>query len=207
MIARSLSDTQPANWHPQDVVTTDIVYENQKEDYRNIKINGKPAGKKMEELGGAWSTGEFGTILFNLFAPATQAEFHYRRDARIAGLTAKLYDYEVKKENSNWTIHMASQTYVPAYSGSVWIDPKNGRVLRIEMQAQNLPKEFPTDHIESAVDYEYVRLGDAQQFLLPVHSENLACQRGSSNCSKNVIDFRNYHKYSGESTIQFEDKK
>jgi hypothetical protein len=36
-----------------------------------------------------------------------------------------------------------------------------------------------------------------------VHAENLGCQRGSSICTKNSIDFRDYHKYSGESTITF----
>jgi hypothetical protein len=38
-------------------------------------------------------------------------------------------------------------------------------------------------------------------FLLPVHAENIACRRGTSICSKNEIDYRDYHKYSGESTI------
>ena len=52
-------------------------------------------------------------------------------------------------------------------------------------------------------DHLGIRLGDAQQYLLPVHSENLSCQRGTLYCSRNVIDFRNYHKYTGESTIKF----
>jgi len=188
-------------------VTTDLVYENHKEDYRNIKVNGKPVNKTLDQIGGAWSTGEFGTILLNLFAPASQTEFHARRDGRIAGVNARIYDYEVKRENSNWTVQMASQTFVPGYGGSIWVDPKNGRVLRIEMQARGLPSQFPSDHVETALDYEYVRLGGTEQFLLPVHSENLACQRGSALCSKNSIDFRNYHKYTGESTIEFHEAK
>ena len=71
------------------------------------------------------------------------------------------------------------------------------------MQAKGMPKDFPIDHVESATDYQYIRLGDAQQYLLPVHSESLSCQRGTDYCSRNVIDFRNYHKYSGESIIKF----
>jgi len=68
---------------------------------------------------------------------------------------------------------MGSQAFIPGYGGSIWIDPKNGRVLRIEMQAHGLPPEFPMDRVEEALDYQYVRLGSAEQFLLPVHSENL----------------------------------
>jgi hypothetical protein len=207
MMSRFQSQTHVPNFQPIDVVSTDVVYENGREDYRNIKINGRAVKTKMEETGGSWSTGEFGTVLLNLFAPYTAAEFHFRRDSRAGGIMAKMYDFEVLREHSNWTIHAESQSYLPAYTGSVWIDPATARVLRIEMQAKGFPRDFPLDHVESATDYQYIRLGDAQQYLLPVHSESLSCQRGTDFCSRNVIDFRNYHKYSGESTIKFGDVK
>ena len=202
-ITRYQSDTRPANFRALDVISTDVVYENGKEDYRNITINGKKTNKSMEESGGAWSTGEFGTVLINLFAPYTAAEFKFKRDSRVGNIMAKMYDFEVAKERSGWQIHMGSQSYLPAYSGAIWIDPQTARVLRIEMEGKGLPESFPIDHVESVTEYAYVRLGDAQQYLLPVHSENLSCQRGTPYCSRNVIDFRNYHKYTGESSIKF----
>ncbi len=205
MMARFQSETTPASFQPIDVVGTEVIYENGKEDYRNITVNGKAVKKSMEETGGSWSTGEFGTVLIDLFSPATAAEFHFRRDSRAGSVLAKMYDFDVARENSHWSIHAGSQMYVPAYSGAVWIDPKTSRVLRIEMQAKGMPGEFPLDHVESATDYEYIRLGDAQQYLLPVHAETLSCQRSSNLCAKNIIDFRNYHKYTGESTIKFGD--
>jgi hypothetical protein len=203
MIARYQSETKPANFMPIDVVSTEVVYENGREDYRNIQINGKPTKKKLEETGGAWSTGEFGTVLINLFNPATAAQFHFRRDSRAGGVMAKMYDFEVDRDHSHWEIHAGSQTYVPAYSGTIWIDPESARVLRLEMQGKDLPAEFPLDHVESANDYANVRLGDLKQYLLPTHAEILSCVRGTNTCSRNVIDFRNYHKYTGESSITF----
>lgn len=203
MMSRFQSETHPPDFRPIDVVSAEVVYENGREDYRNITINGKPVKKKIEDTGGAWSTGEFGTVLIDLFSPATAADFHFRRDSRAGGVMAKMYDFTVLRERSHWSIHSGSQTYQPAYSGSVWIDPQNARVLRIEMEAKSMPAEFPLDHVESATDYQNIRLGDAQQYLLPVHSETLSCQRGTNYCSRNVIDFRNYHKYTGESSIKF----
>lgn len=205
VMSRYQSQATPPNWQAIDIVSANVVYDQGKEEYRDIAINGKPVKKKMEEMGGAWSTGEFGTVLIDLFSPATAADFRYRKESRIAGVTAKQYDYTVQRENSHWVIHMASQTYSPAYKGAVWIDPATARVLRIEMQGYGFPEEFPTDHVESANDYEYVRLGDVRQYLLPVHAETLSCQRASNLCSRNTIDFRNYHKYAGESTIEFGD--
>ncbi len=206
-MSRYESTTKPVSWHALDVVGMEVLYQDGKEDYRKITLNGRPVNKKMEELGGAWSTGEFGTVLIDLFAPQTAAEFHYKSDSRMAGILTKEYSFNVTHANSHWTIHMGSQKYDPAYKGSVWIDPKTARVMRIEMQAYGFPSDFESDDVESATDYEYIRLGDAKQYLLPVHAETLSCQRGAPYCSRNAIDFRNYKKYTGESTITFGDGK
>jgi hypothetical protein len=203
MVTRTQSEGSANNFQPIDVVSMEVLYTDGREDYRNIQINGKKTVKKIEETGGAWSTGEFGTVLVDLFSPATGAVFHYRRDSRAGGILAKMYDFEVAREGSHWSIHSGPQSYNPPYIGSVWIDPSTSRVLRIEMEAKGMPGDFPLDHVESATDYQYIRLGDAKQYLLPVHAETLSCQRGTSYCSRNVIDFRNYHKYTGESSITF----
>jgi hypothetical protein len=186
-------------------VSAEVVYENHKEQYRNLQINGKPVKKAMEELSGAWSTGEFGTVLVDLFAPWTAADFRYRRQAKSGGRDAYMFDFEVEQENSHWHVQVASQSVLPAYRGSVWIDKETSQVLRVESEAIRIPKDFPMDKIESATDYQYVRIAE-KQYLLPVHAEVLSCQRGTDNCSRNAIDFRNYHKYSGEATITFENK-
>jgi hypothetical protein len=202
-MARFQSTTHVVSWVPLDVVSTELVYEKGIERYRNLQINGRPAkAQRMEDMPGSWSTGEFATVLVDIFHPATAADFRYRRPSRSGGRDAYLYDFEVDHAHSHWQIHMPSQSILPAYRGSLWIDKETARVLRIEMQAIRLPEEFPLDKIEMASDYEFVRIAD-RQFLLPVHSENLMCQRGTNMCSHNVIDFRNYHKYTGEATIEF----
>ena len=204
-IARFINTTHRVSWQAVDIVSAEVVYENHKEEYRNLQINGKPVKKQMQELSGAWSTGEFGTVMLDLFSPATAADFRYRRQAKSGGRDAYMFDFEVERENSHWHVEVASQSILPAYRGSVWIDKETSQILRIEMEAIQVPRDFPLDKIESATDYQYVRIAD-HQYLLPVHAEVLSCERGSDDCSRNAIDFRNYHKYSGESTITFENK-
>ena len=200
MISRFQSESRPANFQPIDVVTMEVRYTDGREDYRDIRINGQKTVKKIEEAGGIWSTGEFGMALVDVFSPVTPTAFHFRRDSRAGGVMAKMYDFEVDREHSHWSIHATSHSYNPAYSGSVWIDPETARVLRIEKSAKGMPRDFPLDHVESATDYQYVRLSDGKPYLLPVHAETLSCKRGTDSCSRNVMDFRNYHKYTGEST-------
>jgi hypothetical protein len=109
----------------------------------------------------------------------------------------------VEQPNSHWHVETGNQSYLPGYSGTVWIDKETSRVLRIEMQAEAMPRTFPLDQVESAVDYDFVMIGDAK-FLLPTHSEALSCSRGTRECSRNVIDFRNYRKFTAESSITFD---
>jgi hypothetical protein len=37
-----------------------------------------------------------------------------------------------------------------------------------------------------------------------VHSEILSCERRSGYCSRNVIDFRDYRKFTADSSIKFD---
>jgi hypothetical protein len=202
LTTRYVEFSRSAGWEAQDIVGAKVIYEDGHESYKDITVNGKKTSKSMLEIGGATSTGEFASVLRSLFAEGSGAQFKYYRSENIGETQAAVYDFKVPLQLSDWTITVGGQSLRPAYSGSVWIDKKTAQVRRIEMQADNIPKDFPSDSVQSAVDYDAVSLG-AAKFLLPVHAENLSCQRGSPICSKNGIDFRNYHKYSGESTITF----
>ena len=191
-------------WLKLDVVSADVVYERGGESYRNVAINGKPAATGMDGLSGTWSTGEFASGLRALFAAATATEFRFRRNAKAAGMPAAIYDYRVRRENSHWKLQAAPQTLLAAYEGSIWIDLEAGRALRIESKARDLPPGFPISKAETVTDYGYVRIGGAQRYLLPAHSEAVLCERVSSLCSRNVIDFRNYKKYVAEASIVFD---
>ncbi|MEO8661574.1 MAG: hypothetical protein ABI693_24100 [Bryobacteraceae bacterium] len=197
---RYQSEGRPVDWHANDMVTAALVYEDGKESYRDLKVNGKATKKGMEESGGTWSTGEFGTTLKDLLSPGTNAKFYNRRDSMSSNLSCFKYDFEVEKENSHWKTILAGQYLEPAYKGSIWFDKKSHRVMRIEMQARKIPQEFPLDALEWVVDYDFVKIGGIP-FLVPVHAENLSCWRGTSRCGKNAIDFRNYRRFTGESQI------
>ena len=198
---RYISEGHVTDWKAQDVVSADLVYENGKERYEHISIGGRLLKKSIEETG-AWSTGEFGTVLADLFSPATAAEFKFAGNRSIRRQVAALYDFEVTHPHSHWKIQVPGQAVMPAYRGSVWISNDNARVLRIEMQAVKIPVDFPYDKTELALDYDYVALAN-DKFLLPVKAEILMCQRGASICERNLIEFRNYHKYVGQSDITF----
>ena len=185
---------------PLDLVSAEIVYEDGQESYRHVKIDNRATDKPLQEINGSWSTGEFASMLLELFHPDTHAQFRSGGASTISGFSAQVYDFQVQSENSRWMLQAGSQNLAAAYGGSVWVDPNTARVLRIEMQARNLPSDFPMDTVETALDYSNVRLGETS-FLLPIHAEALGCERGTSDCSHNIIDFRNYHEFKSEIKI------
>jgi len=193
------------SWQALDTVTADVIEEDGTEKYKNILVNGKPPREDVEKTG-SWSRGEFSSLLLDVLSPLTNADFHGKRSTTIVNRAAFRYDFSVEQPNSHWHVESESQSYLPAYTGAIWIDKENYRVLRIELAAQSMPRGFPLDQVESAVDYDYVFIGDAK-YLLPVHSEALSCGRGTTGCTRNVIEFRNYKKFTADTSITFDADK
>jgi len=123
---------------------------------------------------------------------------------KIAGRATFLFDFTVTQENSNWEMVSPDQRrYRPAFNGSVWIDQETRRVLRIEQRTLSMPQDFPLSKAEITLDYAFVKI-DQKTHLMPALSENLGCMRGSGTCSRNVIEYRNYRKFTADSAIKYE---
>ncbi len=81
------SDRPKDGWQAHDTITADLAYENGHENYTNIKVGNK-AAKSMEDVGGNWSTGEFASMLDEIFDPGSAATFrktgsgHHQRTQR-----------------------------------------------------------------------------------------------------------------------------
>jgi hypothetical protein len=196
---RYQSETYKPDWRYKDRVQLELVWVNGKEDYRNIRMNGKPVKKGSPEDSGTWSTGEFGTVLADIMSPASNARFVPRGASTAVGMEARVYDYRVEQPNSHWQIRIGRAVY-PAYKGALWIDPKTARVLRIEMNTRQLPSDYEVDTVEVTLDYGWVNIS-GQRYLLPSKSQNLTCQRGTFYCTMNEIEFKNYRKFNVESQV------
>jgi len=189
-------------WRTMDVVTADVASVAGKEDYRNIRVNGKPTDRPEDS--GSWSTGEFQLTLQDVLSPRSDATFTRRGDDQIRNRKAWVFDLSVDQPHSHLTVVDESGRRVkPAYRGTIWIDKETRRVLRIEQQAVNLPPDFGYDTQDSSLEYGFVDI-DGKSYLVPANSVNQACGRGVSNCTRNVIQFRNYRKFSADSNITFQ---
>jgi len=201
----TVPDTHKAYaWQALDVVTADLVYENGQERYTNTMVNGKPT--EYVQHTGSWSEGEFGNMLLAVFSLPTHAEFTDQKNVVIRDRPAWRYEYSVAKENSTWTLHADGKDTKPAYVGAVWIDKATYRVLRLEMAARDLAKDFALDAAESSVDYGFVTIA-GQEVLLPVDADGLSCTRNSTDCTRERTQYTNYRKFEASSSVSFGDAK
>lgn len=189
------------NWHLNDTVTSTLTYFEQHENYKVKLINNQIVDRPYEALGGATSSGEFGTMLKQIFDERTGAEFHWDHWGTLRGHRVYVFNYHVDQGNSQWMLDYEHRERIqPAYEGLVYLDKETGKVLRITLHAVDLPPSFPIQDARTQLDYDYTNIGD-QKFLLPLVAQ--VRMRHENILTKNDNEFRLYRKYGVESSITF----
>ncbi|MBK5291748.1 MAG: hypothetical protein JJE04_08755 [Acidobacteriia bacterium] len=189
-------------WQRQDVITTRLSYFDQKEDYKVILVNSQPTDISYDQLGGSNSAGEFGSMLREVFEPASETEFAWERWATLRGRRMHVYRYLVRQARSKWSIsYQRTQQITPGYTGLIYIDRDWGSVTRIKLEASGLPPSFPVQQASVELDYDMVKISNSE-FMLPL--KHTMRMREGKFLVKNDVEFRMYRKFGAEATITFD---
>jgi hypothetical protein len=191
-------------WHPVDIIVERLTYFEHQEDYKVLEINGVASGVGHDQLGGASSSGEFGSVMKGIFAPVAATEFHWQTWFTLRGQKMHVYAYHVVAAKSDYHIVVAGQSadLVTAYHGLIFIDDRRHFVHRITLHADGIPRAFPVQDVSLMLDYDYTRIGDAD-YLLPLTFE-LRSREGKA-LVKNDVDYDNYRKFTADSSVRFGD--
>lgn len=201
---RFVDSTGGESWVQQDIIQEHLSYVDGHEDYKVVMVNNQPAiNQNRQKLGGATSSGEFGSMLAEIFQPDTQAEFHWERWAKLDGRVMYVFNFRVEQARSKYSIlHVDSgREIVSGYHGLIFADTDTGMVMRIMMQCDTIPPDFPIQQVAEDLRYDFVDIS-GRQFVLPVRVQ-LRSREGRYQ-SKNDIEFRLYRKFTTESSITFD---
>ncbi len=194
------------NYRLIDTIAERLTYNEQKEDYKVVSINGVPTtgGVKHEQMGGASSSGEFGSILKEIFAPETETEFDWERWATLRGKRMYVFSFRVRQLRSQYSIYAdaVKRTIIVGYHGLVYADRNTNMVMRIKLEAENLPVDFPIQSVDLDLNYDVTKIS-GQEYLLPLKSEIRS--REGRFLVKNEVEFRLYNRFGAETNIQFGD--
>ena len=196
-------------WRLVDVLTARLSYFNQKEDYKLVSQNGR-AVKDVgyAKVGGAFSMGDFGTDMREIFDPASHTTFAWKRWAMLRGRRAHVFSYRVPVEFSKYTLGFEGEEkgdvekVKVGYRGWVFVDQALKRIVRITLEPVNVPPSFPMVQAEETLDYDFTKIGDSEYFLPLVASLSTHSRGGI--WTKNVKEFRLYRKFSTEAVIKFD---
>jgi hypothetical protein len=191
-----------AHWYAQDTLQIRLSFFDQQEQYRVMLIGNEVVDQDYRKVGGAKSFGEFGSMMQQIFEPATEAHFEWDHWGTLRGQRVMAFAYHVRLDRSKYQLVVDDHLRITtAYHGVVEVDPKTHVVLRITAEAENIPPEFPVKETKDVLDYDYTQLS-GKTFLLPLKAQVL--MKGSDVWSRLDEEFRLYRKYSTESDIKFD---
>lgn len=189
-------------WHAADTIVAKLTYFQQKEEKKVMTVNGRYLDVDYDRLGGATSTGEFGSLLREIFEPASKADFAWARWATLRGRRMYVFAYRVAQPFSKWKLmYERSLETTPAYQGLIFVDRDTAQVMRVTLEAQDIDPNFPIQAASTKLDYDYQEIS-SQTFLLPLRAE--IRMRSGKNLVKNEVEFRMYRKFGTDTTITFD---
>jgi hypothetical protein len=193
--------TEPA-FQTLDTLTVRLSYFEQKEDMKLIMVNNSPTTQNYQTLGGATSSGEFGSLMLSIFEPQTQTTFAWDHWATLRGKLVMAFHYNVEQSHSQWGVDYERREHIyPAYSGLIYLDKDIHVVMRITLNADNIPPTFPIRLAHTILDYDYQDIS-GHEYLLPLKAQ--IDMSADNVLTRNETEFRLYRRYSAESEIKYD---
>ena len=186
------------------VVTSQVTFRSGVEYYSYLTVDGKPVKPEtaLPRSIRFTSSGEFGSLLVDLFAVPDAVEFKLHKTSTLRGTPVAIYEFHVaEKKNTFWTLRDGSgQTWKPEFRGEVWLEQETGRPLREVIEPIHLPAGCLVDSAKTVTDYAMTPVADIGTLLLPVKSESTVCSRARvasviGKCSTNILVFHDYQKF------------
>ena len=201
---RKVDPKGSGDWHKEDTIQEQLSYNDHQENYKVVMINDRLAlDKQHEKLGGATSSGEFGSILRSLFDPHNETEFEWTRLVRLGRpngeRVANVLAFRVRKPV--YTIQHLNSSITVGYHGFLWADRETSAILRLKFDCDNIPDDFPIKSLALDLNYDYVEIA-GQRYALPLLLDIHA--REGQLVSWNEARYANYRKFGADATISFD---
>ncbi len=183
-----------------DVIQEQLTFNDHKETYDVKSIDGKSVTNvKHDQLGGVRSSGEFGSMMLNIFDPDTGTEFAWENWHTLRGKRVYAFAYHVDKEHGySMGDDETHRTYTSAYKGLVYWDRDAHAIPKITLDTIEIPPDFPIHEVHIQLDYDLIKISE-QEYMLPYHY--LLTSRADKANSSNEADYRLYRKYGAEATF------
>jgi hypothetical protein len=196
-------DHQPAGgkMRPLDTVRLEVLYSDHHELYASPGDRAFGNSQPIDFVGsGTIGNGHFALFLSEV-AGQGGLSYEYKGEALLLGRRLAHYEYHVPVRISGHTITLSQVRGTVGMKGEFWADPASYDIVRISLEAEEIPLELPVLTSTTSVDYAHTNLG-GNDFLLP-QSADSRLVRFSGEESRNHIEFTHCHLFGAQSSISF----
>ena len=185
-----------------DTVTTKVSFENGVEHYTNI-FQDRQQRASISSVPGAWSEGEFGTLLQQTQILLNTQPVLFRKYTDVNGTASALYAVEIAEQNSPWDLEVERRHYRIPFRTDVWVSRTTGEILKIERVSTAIPRRVGISEMRWGVTLERVKL-DKGTWLLPKSGSYAVLYEATGKREWNEMSFSGYHRYGSEVALQFQ---
>ncbi|HTQ53096.1 MAG TPA: hypothetical protein VMI94_01475 [Bryobacteraceae bacterium] len=208
---RYVDETGQEAWRLVDTLTAQLSYFDQRENHKLISQNGRTAkDTSYESAGGALSMGDFGSTLRDIFDSASRTVFTWQKDVALRGRRSHVLSFRIARPvyaiEYDGDPTAGPQRAKVSSRGSIFVDPQRHSILRITQEATGIPPSFPIQEAKQTLDYDFVRIGDADFFVPMAATTRVRIQTYSGAvCTKTEKRFQQYRKYAADAVIKFDE--
>lgn len=188
--------------HEIDVVEASVAVTDGEERYSDILQNHKHRSQ-MQQIGGAWSEGEYATFLREARRVLGSNEFIKEGFlTTLNGVPAVMFPYEMDESASAWDFLVRYHRYMLSFHGELWISQATGELLRSRRIARNLDIATGISEVDWTVDFSSVVI-NGRAITLPSRALYSVTYLRDESKEWNLTSFNSYRRFSSDSTIKF----
>jgi hypothetical protein len=191
--------------HPIDTVTAKISFQNGNEQYSDIEQNNQ-ARPAISSIGGAWSEGEFGTLLRQTQVLLDTQPVVFSGYRELGNMPAATYSFHVSEQDSPWDLDIKSREYRIAFDTEVWVSRSTGEILKIVRTSTSVPAGMGISELRWSVTLERAEL-NGKTWLLPKTGEYEVLYEKTARREWNVMNFSAYRREGSEVALGFDGVK
>lgn len=198
------------DWRSIDTVQEQLSYVDRQESYKVVMYNGQAVNNMRHDQlpgGGVTSSGEFGSVFTEIFAPETDTQFDWDHWATLRGRRMYVFAFRVRQSRSHYTIEdrTSGRAITAGYHGLIYADRDTRAVMRWKLECDDIPPGFPIRDVMLDMNYDFVKIAD-KEYVLPLKTEVRGTSQtgGGKESTWNEAEFHLYRRFAADATITFD---
>ncbi|MBV8552364.1 MAG: hypothetical protein JOY54_13760 [Acidobacteriaceae bacterium] len=204
-IDRFAGKTGAGTAHHLDTIRAKVSFENGQEHYSEVTRD-KRSLPGISSVAGAWSEGEFGTLLHQTEESLRSKPIQFEREGEINGTAAAEFHFDVAEQDSPWDLIVAGRHYRVPFRAEVWVAKFSREIIKVS-------RKYIGDGDDSLASTNIAELKwsltlapiemKGKRWLLPKDGEYSVEYKENGHREWNELTFFDYHRYGAEATVRF----